>query len=486
MATNIRTGNNSVGVANVSSTYELEVRTPQTEENAGFAQMSSEIDAGDVTGTRTVRALETSDDFRLRVGTDTTIFNLSFEGSTIPQAHIQQNLSTMTAAMASGYLSLNSGNATASGNSANIRTYRTFSLYGTYPIYGELWIREANETATNAVSEWGFGYVSGTSAPTDGVFFRRLSGGQMRAVINFAGVETELAFDTASVPARNSVGAFAATEANHYLISIHNDEVNYWINDVLVARIACPASQPGPTSSSSLPVFARVYNSGAASAARRVEVGFINVGMGDQANNKPWSHTICGLGGGAYQAQNGSTSAILANYANSAAPSAATLSNTAASYTTLGGQWTFTVPATAAETDFALFAYTNPAGTATLPGKTLYITGIRIGEAFVSTVLSAHYHILQWGVGVASTAVSLATTDAAATVAPRKVLLGSQAFAASAAVGTAAAGFQVDFSSAPLVVPAGTFAHIIMRDISNAATATGALRGTVTVIGYFE
>jgi len=50
----------------------------------------------------------------------------------------------------------------------------------------------------------------------------------------------------------------------------------------------------------------------------------------------------------------------LANYANSAAPASATLSNTAAGYTTLGGQFQFAAVA-GAETDYALFAYTVPA-----------------------------------------------------------------------------------------------------------------------------
>ena len=48
----IETGSSTAGKANVSSNYELEVHTPTTEANAGFAQMSSEVDSGAVLGSR--------------------------------------------------------------------------------------------------------------------------------------------------------------------------------------------------------------------------------------------------------------------------------------------------------------------------------------------------------------------------------------------------------------------------------------------------
>ena len=72
MGVNIKGGSNTTGLANVSDTYELQVVTPQTEINAGFVQLSTEVDAGDVTGTRTVVPPECSDDYRLRIGMDQT------------------------------------------------------------------------------------------------------------------------------------------------------------------------------------------------------------------------------------------------------------------------------------------------------------------------------------------------------------------------------------------------------------------------------
>lgn len=459
---------------------------------AGFAAMVAEVDSGSVLTGRRMKELEVTPDFRARAALDTQIFTQSFEGTIIPQANIQLNLTTMTCPMSGGWLQLNAANATASGNAANIRTYRTFALGASAGLYFDAWIREANETATNAVSEWGAGYATGTATPTDGAFFRRLAGGQLQAITNFAGAETPINITTTSVPNRDGTGAFAATEAQHYLIHQHNDETLFWINNVLVAVIPTPSNQAGPCQSTSIPFFARVYNSGIASAGRRVEIGFIGVTSADISMPKPWGHVMAGMGQGAYQLQSGAASGQSALYSPTAIAAPTWTTNTAPATNSFGGQWISPAPlpagssglATIAETHYPIFAYLNPIGTNALPGKTLYITGIRIGETFVTTVLGASATIVQWGCAVGATASSLATTDGAATLQPRRILLGSQAFAITAAVGTTAAGFTHDFSQAPLVVPPGCYFHVIASLFLNAAT--GSLHGSVTPIGYYE
>ncbi len=485
MGVQIKGGNSSAGLANVSSTYELNVVTPQTEADAGFVQLSTEADPGDVLGYRTVIPLEASDDYRLRAGLDQTLYNQSFEGTVVATHMLNQSLTTMTTNQASGYFVLNSGNATASGNVAIVNTRRAFPLYGTYPTYFDIWLREGGDNATNAISEWGAGYVATTAAPTDGVFFRRNAAGVLKAVVNYGGTETEDTIDTTNVPSRSGVGAYDPTECNHYLIVVHNDIANFWINDVLVDTIPCPDAQPSPTSSSAVPMFARVYNSGIASTGRRIELGFINVSLGDQHNNKPWSHALCGLGQGAYQTQLGTATAQTANWANNAAPANATLSNTTPSYSTLGGQYQFAASATN-ETDWALFGYLNPVGTNALPGKTLYVTSIRVSKMLVTGAATVNATMFFWAVGVGSSAASLATTDAATTVSPKRIPLGIQNHAATAAVGASSDGFDVQFTDAPLVVQPGTYLHIIVKQLNGAATASLVWRGQVMVNGYFE
>jgi hypothetical protein len=492
---NISGGSSTANKVNVDANYNLNVVTPITEDQAGFVQISSEVDAGDVLGTRTVRAAEISHDYRLRVGTDSPLFNLSFEGTIISQAHIQQNLTTMTAAQASGFLSLNNANATTSGNAANIRTYRTFPLLGSYPTYVDMWIREGNPTATNAVSEWGLGYVTGTSAPTDGIFFRRLSGGGLRAIVNFGGVETEVTINTTNVSGRDGVGAYDSTECNHYLISNHNDDVEFWINDILVAKIAVPSTQASPTSSATQPLFARVYNSGVASAGRRVEIGFLQVAGGDIQNNKPWSHQVCGSGGGSYQIQPGTASGptVLRTAATNGWPSNTTAkttnawaANTGPADTSLGGRFlTPAISTLTSESDYPVFSYLNPVGTNALPGKTLYVTGVYI-DSVASVAASTNIITLFWALGVGSTAASFATADAAATVGPRIIPIGVQGFTATFAAGQSAERVGIDMSHAPAVIPPGTYLHIVCRPVGTVTSNTLVLHGSATVVGYFE
>jgi hypothetical protein len=493
----IDSGSSGAGKANVNANFELEVHTPTTEANAGFVQLSSEIDSGSVTGSRYVKALEVTDDYRLRVALDSPLFNHSFEGTIVARDRIQQNDTTMTAAQASGFLSINSANATASGNACNIKTYRTFPLFGTYPLYCELWLREGNPTATNAVSEWGLGYAATTATPTDGIFFRRLSGGQLRGIVNFAGSETTVDITTTNVPSRDGVGAYDATEANHYLINCFQDEVEFWINNTLVGQIDVPSTQGSPASSAAQPLFARVYNSGVASAGRRVEIGFINVSLGDSHNSKNWAHQMCGSGGGFYQIQPGTTSGptvtrgavATAGWPNSAqARGAGTWTATSAPATaSLGGQWVSPAISTlTSEADYPVFAYLNPAGTATLPGKTLYITGIKWGNTVATAAASTNSINLNYIVGVGSTGSGTAVTEAAAAVAARGVVLDVIPFKSTSAIGDYVPGGYLDLSNAPLVVPPACYLHFIVRPYGTVTSNTLVVNSTVAFVGYHE
>jgi hypothetical protein len=488
MGVNIKSGNNSAGLANVSATYEIQAVTPQVEENAGFVQLSSEVDSGAVLGTRTVLPLEISDDYRLRVGLDQALFNTGFEGTNVNTGVFQQVAATATVTQLGGFMIVNGGSSVTSAQGNYIRTYRHFPTYGTYPVYVDVWLREIGHDSVNVVSEWGLLYLTAvaTATPLDGVFWRRLSGGALRGVINYNGTETEYTIDTTNVPARDGVGAYDPTEVNHYLIAYHNDVIRFWINDVLVASVDCPSNQQGFTNSSNTPLGFRVINTNTVTpVARQLQIGFVNVSMGDQDMNKPWPHVLAGMGQGAYQSQMGTATAQTGNWANSTAPTSASLSNTAASYTTLGGQYQFAALATN-ETDWALFGYQNPAGTAALSGKTLYVTGIRISKMIVTGAATVNPTFFFWAAGVGSSAVSLATADSTTASSPKRIPLGVQSFLAAAAIGTAADGFDIDFDNAPLVVPAGTYFHIILKQLNGTNTASLVWRGQVTVMGYFE
>jgi hypothetical protein len=182
----------------------------------------------------------------------------------------------------------------------------------------------------------------------------------------------------------------------------------------------------------------------------------------------------------AAQGITGSGTGSLANWANNAAPSAATLSNTAAGYTTLGGQFLFNAVA-GAETDYALFGFLVPALTATNKGNTLIVRGITISTYSTGAAVGSDT-ILQWGVGFGSSAVSLATADAlTGTKAPRRIPVGIQKFAA-ATTNSVAENIFVKFSQ-PFPVNPSEYFHVILKMPLGAATASLTFRGTVTIDG---
>lgn len=170
-----------------------------------------------------------------------------------------------------------------------------------------------------------------------------------------------------------------------------------------------------------------------------------------------------------------SSGAQLGNHANSTAPVAATLSNTAAGYAKLGGLWSAAALA-GADTDYALFAYEVPAA------HRLFITGINISPTIVTGAANATTAtILQWALGVNSTAVSLAT----ASTGPDKVSLGMQSCLASLAIG-GQIGPSIDvLFPTPHVIEAAKFLHIILTIPVCTATSSEVLRGCVNVNGYF-
>jgi len=447
---------------------------------------------------RLVLAPETSDDYRMRVGMDHSMFNMSFEGTIIARDRFTEVDATAVCAQANGFLTVNSAGATASGNGTDIRTKRTFPLVGTSPLYVEMWAKHQNSGATNSLTEFGLGYCSGVTAQlTDGVFFRSLAGGQLRLVVTNNSTDVAIADITpTNIPPRDGSGSFADTEVNHYLLSIHNDTVRAWINDTLVASIDSVSSVAGPTQSMALPLFCRVYNSGIASAGRSFSIGFVNVSLGDQNYGRAWSHALCGMGQGAYQIQPGTTSGPTVSRGASTLgwPTSGTAS-TAGTWTatsapalpSLGGIWTSPAISTlATDADYPVFAYLNPAGTATLPGKTLYITGARVGEIMAKAAASTNVVTVYCALGIGSTASATTATEGIAITAARIVPVGQTFWPAAAAVGDTKGGWDIDFSHAPLVCYPGTYVQFIVRPSGTVTSNTLTLSGLVRFVGYHE
>jgi hypothetical protein len=481
------------------------VNAPLVAEHAGFAVGLSEVDTGEcVAGNaRTIYSPEATDDYRLRVGMDTILFSMNFEGTAVARDRWQQNDSTMTCSQSTGFFTLNSGNSITVSQATNIRTYRTFPLFGSFTTYFEAWIREANIAATNVTSEWGFGYAATTVAQmTDGVIFRRVSGGQLRAVVissaTGAGVDVQAVdIDTTNVPNRDGTGTFDPTQVQHYVITVHHDESVFWINDCIVARIKTNSAYGSPTNSSHQPVFFRINNTGAVvGGARTLAVGAVSVSQGEMNTSRPWGHTMCLGGGGAYQVQPGSTSGPTVTRGTGAlgwpnsgtARAAGTWTATTAPATnSLGGLWQSPAISTlTADADYPVFSFANPAGTATLPGKTLVITGIKWGKTIALTAAASNNCSLNFIVGVGGTSSASTQTEAAAVVAARGVVLDSIPFKSSAAIHDFVEGGEMSFGDAPLVVPPGCFVTFVVRINGTVASNTLSVQGSVAFAGYFE
>ncbi len=163
------------------------------------------------------------------------------------------------------------------------------------------------------------------------------------------------------------------------------------------------------------PFFVRSYNSASVpSLAVNVKVSNISISQGDMNATVSIGEQMATMQNMAIQGQTGSTMGSTANYVNSTVPATATLSNTAAGYATLGGQFVFAAVA-GAETDYALFAYQVPVSTAAVPSQKLVISDINIAVWSQVAAIATTPTVMQWSIGIGATAVSLATADAATT-----------------------------------------------------------------------
>lgn len=471
MSINIK-GYPSGNVADVDSNHAMLVNLSKALSEAGYSISSGEPHDGATGAPRLIRAVDLSPDFRTRVGVDSLLWHDVFN-------HTQLNLSkylgaetTMTKALAGGRLSFNNGNSLAAGAVARVQTFRTFTLYLSYALYIEFELMFTQAPVANNFCEFGLGFATATTTPTDGVFFRLTASGQLIGVINNGGAEVSTVLDFIPI----------AAEANHYLIVVNNDKTEFWINDTLYGAIETPPTNGSPSLAMSLPILMRECNSAATAVAQRMEVLSLGVSLADVATNRLWATCMSGMGLSSVNQPDSVAAAQSANYANSAAPASATLSNTAAGYTTLGGQFQFAAVG-GAETDFALFAYQVPVGC----GRNLLIRGVRIDCFNMGAAVATTATLLQWSLGVGSTAVSLATADNGATGlrGPRRVPLGVQALPVASAIGAVASPIDINLD-APILVEAGTYIHVILKIPVGTATASQIIRGTVMINGIYE
>ena len=463
--------------ADVNIDKQLLVNLPDNELKAGFGALTSEVDAGTITGTRLTRSPEVTPDYRLRVANDNIIFNELFPGSAINTTLWSSPATTMTITVNGGFLNLNAGLSVASGAVARATTYRHFPCYKTYSTFFEIEAQFAQLPVTGNVCEWGAFISTGVVKPTDGAFFRIDNVGSFRGVISFNGTET-----TTDALDFNTLVGVGSTKS--FLIYVSSNKAQFWIDNILVGTIIIPSGQGYTTASMMLPLSFRTYNSSPTSAAQIIKIGMVNITFGEQAMSKPWAHVVAGGGGHISQGQTGNTLGTTALFTNSLAAGAgvAMTNTTAALGSGLGGQFT-TQPTLGVGIDGIVSSYQVPLGTATLPGKSLYITRLTI-NAVVTAAITGGPVIYAYSLAYGHTAVSLATTESATAKAPRRLPVGIQTFATTSPVGTTSPMLNLDLTS-PILVQPGEFIQLVAKNLGT-VTSAGAITFLVGFGGYWE
>lgn len=377
---------------------------------------------------------------------------------------------TVTQTAANG-IRFNAGSGTGTNTNVRLSSIQLLPYTMESSIVCRWRFRMSNTGQINQQVEVGMMAVTGTAAPTDGSFFRWNNAG------NFVAVQTQASTEVSSA----TLTAPTANVFHTGMIVKHSNDTEFFIDDVLVATVTAATTDPNAWNTQRVPFSIRNLIAGSSPGAAPLYDQGATVCYGAIAAPRTYETQLATIGRGSWQSVT-TTFAQTANWANSTSPTSASLSNTAAGYTTLGGRWQFAAVASAA-TDFALFAYTNSTG------YQLIISSVRISSCNTGAAVTTTATILDWGVGVNASAVSLATADVlgppATAWGTRRIALGNQGFIATAAIGVCAPDINFTFFP-PLVVDSGRFFHVIVQVYLGSATASEVFRGDVTVSGYFE
>lgn len=498
----IKSGGSS-NLANVDSSGNLAVNLPTTATQAGFLQQAyvpnTAIPAkvGRVTLDNGAYTAEPRQ-----------ILDLDFNSaSTTWFTKIGTNATTMTKAVTNGYMRLNASAITTTTTGISIYTWRTFTVENGYDLRIKAHIRHNNSAATNKQAEVGIGYygfAAGQAAQmNEFIGFRWTTAGALLGVVGTStgGAPTEQTENlNGGVPLADNV-------AYEYEIVVTDVDVEFWINGVYQARIAKPAGSWGVLKSVSYPWIARVFNSGAASAAMTLDIGDVSVIKIGCDDGTPHPFRMALMGKSSYYYQPDLTTAATATHvwpASGTAPTAAVGSNTASAANNLavmGGLVRNTLSGVTAtlSTNVLWTAYQNPtfptaAGAAT-NARNFYVTGIGISPMVVTTALTGGGFTALWFAAIGNNAISLATADADGTTAlsakaPRIVPLTlASTLGAAAALGAVSTDVGEHYWQfpTPLAVHPGEFISIGFRTIAvTAAVTAGTADCAININGYWD
>ena len=369
-------------------------------------------------------------------------------------------LTTFTTSFAAGSLVLNAGSVTTASALAIVKTYWTTPMPTEGAIHIHFSALMTLAPVANTQIELGtFPLVSALTTPPDGAYFRYTTSGTLIGVINYNG--TELTTANLTIP--------SALVNHDYSIIIDYNHVEFWIDGVFQASILSPTAQGFPIMSPYIQPTIRMFNAASApTQAQQLKVTGVDVWQTDGDINRMSHFKQAEQGLMGYQGVTGMTMGSTATYANSAAATAGVPSNAAAVIAGLGGQVSETCTI-AVNTDGMLCSFQVPTPTVNIPGRKLVITGVRISSC-VTTALVGGPFINQYCLNFGQTSTSLATGETNVAKAPRRIPLGIQTWAATAAVGTMGQGIQMSFVN-PIVVNPGEWVSVSTKNAGTVGTS---------------
>ncbi len=390
----------------------------------------------------------------------------SFEGTTINPDRYTITNTTMLATQAtnSGVL-FNSGAITTITTGYMMQSAKRFAKVQRSPLAFRA--RARLNFVTNSIMELGFADAAtfnGTN--TVGAYFQVTSAGVLQPVMTFNSVDTTGTSITFSA-------------SNYYVFDIvcDDDWATFTVQDTSTGLIInkqimkVPLTAARMFSATSLTTQVRLYNTGSAPAlAPSLILTDLYVYDLDIAKNRAWPHALAAQGKGMMALP--STGAQLCQWTNSTEPSSATLSNTAAGYSTYGGKFQFAALG-GVTTDYALFAVQIPTT------ANFVVTGITIDTWNTGAASATTSTLLEWAIGAGGLGVSLAT----ATI--NRMGIGAQSMPTGTAIGGALAQIVKNFTT-PIHVAGGRFLHIILRMPVGTATGSQVIAGHVNVEGFWE
>lgn len=476
-------GSAGTNVAEVNSSNELKVVGDKTRNSA---TVFCENDPGTVTGSPLLRSPEVSQDYRVRVGTDTVLFTDTFNATAQNTGNWKHSFSTMTMTQSAGFLNVNAaGTSTASGNYAYLQSWRHFPLIGTAPLAVELTGQITAAPTANEIFLAGLGVATGAAEPVDGVWFELSSAG-LKGCLRYNSGTTEKTTLIAN-PA-----TIALNTNSKYVLVIGEREIEFWINDVLYGALDVPAPQGQPFITTALPLFILKYNSALVGSSPNmiVKVGDVSVTLMDLATNMTWANQMASSGLGMQGLNGGTMGSPQVQWANTALPTAAAATNTTAALGAfLGGIFQMNAPATSA-TDVIVASYQNPAGGVNQTPRTMKLRAIKVdcvnSGAAVATTVTTFAVAVAWGATNVSLATAESTSFANNTTKARRIQpIGVISFPVGAAVGAAATPIQFDFK-APLVINPGEFVQVIAKILVGTATASEVFQWIISPNLYHE